>query len=51
MEALWKVWNEPVRDHIPLEQGLRLVRATQHLSLEYVRDHIPLEQGLRHYGI
>ena len=36
-----------VRDHIPLEQGLRrddTNLAIIHLS---VRDHIPLEQGLR----
>ena len=38
-----------VRDHIPLEQGLR------HAGVHFVprqglivRDHIPLEQGLRH---
>ena len=37
-----------VRDHIPLEQGLRPIfhhfPAFQDFS---VRDHIPLEQGLR----
>jgi len=36
-----------VRDHIPLEQGLRLnYNIPNRLALE-VRDHIPLEQGLR----
>ena len=36
-----------VREHIPLEQGLR--RSTLYLSvlLVLVREHIPLEQGLR----
>ena len=38
----------PVRDHIPLEQGLRL-QALEDCGFDYhVRDHIPLEQGLRH---
>ena len=37
-----------VRDHIPLEQGLRRNSALgDHLSGDRVRDHIPLEQGLR----
>ena len=36
-----------VRDHIPLEQGLRLNGAANLFHLLYVRDHIPLEQGLR----
>ena len=37
----------PVRDHIPLEQGLRhIVRINCNL-MSIVRDHIPLEQGLR----
>ena len=37
-----------VRDHIPLEQGLRLtlVRSSSSSTVA-VRDHIPLEQGLR----
>ena len=37
-----------VREHIPLEQGLRLGRELDvvRLSTE-VREHIPLEQGLR----
>ena len=38
-----------VRDHIPLEQGLRLIMFFESFfngSCE-VRDHIPLEQGLR----
>ena len=38
-----------VRDHIPLEQGLRLSAASVlQCSRQRVRDHIPLEQGLRH---
>ena len=37
-----------VRDHIPLEQGLRPVQPSTMWSHQYdVRDHIPLEQGLR----
>ena len=36
-----------VRDHIPLEQGLRLGRLDCDSCHESVRDHIPLEQGLR----
>ena len=37
-----------VREHIPLEQGLRLYRFKIEYSLcTYVREHIPLEQGLR----
>ena len=37
-----------VREHIPLEQGLRLFLC--HIVVpctEWVREHIPLEQGLR----
>ena len=37
----------PVRDHIPLEQGLRPNQVKPHYWLPQVRDHIPLEQGLR----
>ena len=37
-----------VRDHIPLEQGLRHFEYTMQYILIFVRDHIPLEQGLRH---
>ena len=36
-----------VRDHIPLEQGLRLATCSGIVLDFYVRDHIPLEQGLR----
>ena len=36
-----------VRDHIPLEQGLRQKLPLPALRLICVRDHIPLEQGLR----
>ena len=40
--------NCSVRDHIPLEQGLRLpARFLGGPAPHYVRDHIPLEQGLR----
>ena len=38
-----------VRDHIPLEQGLRLDPLVALGKCHVVRDHIPLEQGLRHY--
>ena len=37
-----------VREHIPLEQGLRLSLATSTTVAISVREHIPLEQGLRH---
>ena len=37
-----------VRDHIPLEQGLRQEIVSSVRYLYRVRDHIPLEQGLRH---
>jgi len=36
-----------VRDHIPLEQGLRPSQAYLSARASDVRDHIPLEQGLR----
>ena len=36
-----------VRDHIPLEQGLRQHRTDCPERARRVRDHIPLEQGLR----
>ena len=36
-----------VRDHIPLEQGLRQILIELLVELFKVRDHIPLEQGLR----
>ena len=39
-----------VREHIPLEQGLRLCfDVSSRGYLLSVREHIPLEQGLRHY--
>ena len=39
-----------VREHIPLEQGLRLLRGLcVRQSYCKVREHIPLEQGLRPY--
>ena len=36
-----------VRDHIPLEQGLRRFGQPGTGATPLVRDHIPLEQGLR----
>ena len=36
-----------VRDHIPLEQGLRPGAKDTEAEAQMVRDHIPLEQGLR----
>ena len=39
-----------VRDHIPLEQGLRLFNYFITIDIKCVRDHIPLEQGLRPAG-
>ena len=41
------VAEELVRDHIPLEQGLRRPFTLDPEKVEEVRDHIPLEQGLR----
>ena len=40
-----------VRDHIPLEQGLRLCRVMVNAVQKLVRDHIPLEQGLRPHPV
>ena len=39
--------RQRVRDHIPLEQGLRPKSPPISLPDASVRDHIPLEQGLR----
>ena len=39
--------HSKVRDHIPLEQGLRLLSFPAEGISAFVRDHIPLEQGLR----
>ena len=36
-----------VREHIPLEQGLRPSESNESFSFNIVREHIPLEQGLR----
>ena len=36
-----------VRDHIPLEQGLRRMPRLDAEQVANDRDHIPLEQGLR----
>ena len=44
-------WNASVcvvREHIPLEQGLRLFGYKLFRLADEVREHIPLEQGLRH---
>ena len=43
-------YNCSVRDHIPLEQGLRQAGKIPESTFTPVRDHIPLEQGLRHYS-
>ena len=40
-------WITVVRDHIPLEQGLRPTEDFLADNAIVVRDHIPLEQGLR----
>ena len=37
----------PVRDHTPLQEGLRLRFSTIWVSIDTVRDHTPLEEGLR----
>ena len=39
--------SKVVRDHIPLEQGLRPDQVQPDSCRTNVRDHIPLEQGLR----
>ena len=39
---------ELVRDHIPLQQGLRRLSCLEISLIAKVRDHIPLQQGLRH---
>ena len=39
-----------VREHIPLEQGLRLSYPARWWSFIRVREHIPLEQGLRPFA-
>ena len=37
-----------IREHIPLEQGLRLCRFDAiSAAVNVIREHIPLEQGLR----
>ena len=41
------MWYGIVRDHIPLEQGLRQLAEIEEKIKASVRDHIPLEQGLR----
>ena len=38
-----------VREHIPLEQGLRHDIRRSKRRVNAVREHIPLEQGLRHF--
>ena len=47
MTALQCETEFQVRDHIPLEQGLRHRIRIQGPVSRNVRDHIPLEQGLR----
>ena len=37
----------PVRDHLPLQQGLRPAKVAELVSDTSVRDHLPLQQGLR----
>ena len=37
----------PVREYLPLEQGLRLASSVRVFTLETVREYLPLEQGLR----
>ena len=36
-----------VRDHLPLQQGLRRSGASRPMQVSRVRDHLPLQQGLR----
>ena len=37
----------PVRDHLPLQQGLRQDWSFSIWNTPVVRDHLPLQQGLR----
>ena len=36
-----------VRDHLPLQQGLRPISCISDVDSCQVRDHLPLQQGLR----
>ena len=36
-----------IREHIPLEQGLRQISIATNFDDHRIREHIPLEQGLR----
>ena len=38
-----------VRDHRPLQQGLRLDDFNSVINISSVRDHRPLQQGLRRF--
>ncbi len=42
-----KIHSREVREHIPLEQGLRPLYVKCYIKIYKVREHIPLEQGLR----
>ena len=43
--------DSTVRDHLPLQQGLRLtIPVCLPEDLQPVRDHLPLQQGLRQMG-
>ena len=39
--------HKQVRDHIPLQQGLRRANTLFRIVNTAVRDHLPLKQGLR----
>ena len=41
--------SDGVRDHRPLQQGLRLIPRVHRSCLREVRDHRPLQQGLRRF--
>ena len=48
MQTVTTELRKNVRDHIPLEQGLRHYTYGDDSTFDQiVRDHIPLEQGLR----
>ena len=38
---------KPLRDHLPLQQGLRLLYVLDRFKNPCLRDHLPLQQGLR----
>ena len=45
-----KLLSNPVRDYLPLQQGLRRLKDGKFIWEDpLVRDYLPLQQGLRHH--